>query len=61
MTLKVGTRTPVECDRVEVNGSCVMAYSVHPRGRQLTLLYAYCLQPGEIVTRGRDGGYEVVQ
>ena len=57
LKIKTGTKHEVKNGFVELEGSCVVLREVTAKAERI--MFAYCLQPGEIVTKGEGDDYIV--
>lgn len=53
LTTKTGHKIEVKKGSVKLEGNCVALYEVKSQ-YELSLVYAFCLQPGDTVTREGD-------
>lgn len=58
LKIKTGHRTEVDTGYVEIEGQCVMLRQGFSKDNSV-LEFAYCLMPGETVTRVDEGDYIV--
>jgi hypothetical protein len=59
LKIRMGTKKEVAKGLVELEGSCIVLREINPKTGVETMVLAYCLQPGEIVTRIEGDNYSV--
>jgi hypothetical protein len=59
LKIRSGSKHETAKGTVEIEGICIVLRELNPKTGVSRIVFAYCLQPGETVTRGEGDDYVV--